>query len=121
MNYQPKSYKRETKPEQLRYLPKKADRDAQLAEQKYARFYCAHGFGTSILRRNKTGTARTIKVKLHWDHYIPFSYSQDNRSRNFVAACAQCNLLKHSRIFQSADEARLYLLHARKAARYEPW
>ena len=50
-----------------------------------------------------------FKLKVHWDHKIPYSYAQDNRDINFVASCSVCNLMKHDRMFETLDEAREYL------------
>jgi hypothetical protein len=37
---------------------------------------------------------------------------QDNRSINFVAACSICNGLKSSMMFQTEEEARVYIYEA---------
>jgi 5-methylcytosine-specific restriction endonuclease McrA len=44
-----------------------------------------------------------------WDHYVPFAYCGSNPAENFVAACQVCNGYKSSMMFQTREEAQLYL------------
>ena len=52
---------------------------------------------------------RLLKLRLHWDHNTPWSYSQDNHYENFLPSCHVCNLWKSDRIFQTLDEVRVYV------------
>ena len=40
---------------------------------------------------------------------MPYAYSLNNLSANFGAACHICNGWKSDHVFQSLDEARVYL------------
>lgn len=44
------------------------------------------------------------QVRIHWDHFVPFSYNGNNHS--IVAACAECNLAKRAMHFATIEEAR---------------
>ena len=52
-------------------------------------------------------------LRVEWDHYIPYSYSQDNRVSNFVAACQICNRIKSSLMLPSAEEYRVHIQNKR--------
>lgn len=69
--------------------------------------YCERGFGTYV--PDISNPAKLVRLKVCWDHLVPFAYRQDNSDQNFVAACQQCNAMKHSRMFQTVEEARIYL------------
>jgi len=117
-DYDPEVYKRESEPERKRRLPPKAERDVQLLDQNWACFYCGASFGSRI-RRSTPGGERHILVRLEWDHLVPYSYSQDNRMRNFVAACSVCNRFKSNFCFSTVDEARIRLREMRARKGYE--
>lgn len=110
----PQKVRREVEPEQRRRLPKRANQRLILAEQDYRCVYCEHAFGSTVYRRGKA-----VVLRVHWDHDIPYSYSQNNPSWNFVAACHVCNLLKSDFIFRDLDDARLYLRTKRIERGYE--
>lgn len=59
-----------------------------------------------------------IGLKLQWDHVDPWVYSLNNKDQNFVAACQICNGIKSSMIFNSVEEARVYIQGARKTKGY---
>ena len=67
-------------------------------------YYCDRPFGSSVIRRG-----RLTILKAVWDHYIPFAYRGSNPAENFVAACQVCNGFKSSMIFETREEAQLYL------------
>lgn len=97
--------KRESTPDGLRRLPPIWWRRKTLDEQDYRCFYCARLFHMVIARQGKG----LVELKVHWDHRIPFSLTQDNRVYNYVAACVLCNLFKSRKIFITAREARHFL------------
>jgi len=109
-----KNYKRMSEPEQKRKLPKLADRKRKLMEQDYKCFYCENTFGTFVTRNG-----RPKKIKIEWDHMIPYSLTQNNNETNFVAACDICNRLKSSKVFQTVDEAKIYLKNKWETKNYE--
>jgi len=48
------------------------------------------------------------KRRVDYDHFIPFSYSQNSKN-NFVASCRDCNAIKSSMLFDSIIEAQVYI------------
>ena len=100
----PERYKRECEPEQRRRtLPLKA-REKQLEAQDYKCFYCERTFGSTVFR-----SGRSIKLRIHYDHMVPYSLSQNNQASNFVAACHICNSIKSDFCFQTVEEAQIYI------------
>ena len=67
-------------------------------------FYCERVLGSTVMLRR-----RRITLKCHYDHLVPYSYSQNNQTENFVAACHVCNRWKFNLIFQTIEEAAVYL------------
>lgn len=100
----PKKYKRMSEPVQKRHGISNEDKTKKLKNQDFRCFYCLRLFGDTVWL---ISGARTLKI--HWDHMVPFAYSQNNHEKNFVAACQLCNLWKSSMMFQTVDEARIYL------------
>ena len=100
----PSKYKRESEPEFTRRLPPVAVRRAKLEEQNYRCFYCERRFDSLVYRKGKP-----VRLKQVWDHQVPHSYSQNNQASNFVAACHICNGIKSSFLFQTLEEAQVYI------------
>lgn len=96
--------KRMSSPEFKRRLPGKKEREVILQRQEDRCLYCEQQFGDYVIYH---GNLR--KLQIHWDHQVPFSYSQDNGGQNFVAACSFCNQWKHDCIFPTLDAARVFL------------
>ena len=109
----PTRYKRMSCPEAVKKSPPRAAATAQLAAQQHRCFYCDLEFGNYITRHGNL-----IRLIVAWDHFVPWSYSQDNAARNFVAACQVCNGLKWNRCFGSVDEAKSYIASQRAAKGY---
>jgi len=101
----PQLYKRESIPEQRRKTISAKEKKIQLEKQDYRCFYCGKNLGSLVFRKSKP-----VKLKTEWDHMIPYSLTQNNEPTNFVAACHICNRLKSSSVFQTVDEAKIYLL-----------
>ena len=89
-------FKREVSPENRRRPITPTQKREQLAKQGNRCLYC--------------GTEFYPGVPIHWDHFVPFNYSQDNSCKNYVAACQPCNSIKHTRFFTTVEEAREYIL-----------
>ena len=94
--------------------PRQAERARVLASQGNKCLYCEIPIGTQIERGNKRLTLRP-----HWDHFVPYSYAQRNRSMNWVLACHVCNALKTARMFVSVQAAREAILPIRLRKGYE--
>lgn len=75
-----------------------------LEAQDYRCLYCDSFFDTLGYRNSVP-----FVIRLVWDHRIPFGYIADNSKGNIVAACHVCNAIKRDKIFQSLEEARLYI------------
>jgi hypothetical protein len=48
------------------------------------------------------------------DHYVPYSWDQDNSIENLVPSCTLCNVLAGSKLFESVDHKRQYILNKRR-------
>lgn len=89
--------------EKRRQLTKAKKKDI-LNEQNFSCFYCRRRFG-SLAKRGK----KLIRLRINWDHIVPYSYSFNNSAENFVAACHICNSLKSDYVFNSLEEAQVFL------------
>jgi 5-methylcytosine-specific restriction endonuclease McrA len=96
--------KRMSRSEFIRRQPSTQTKRNLLSKQENRCFYCDRRFGTSIVRHG-----RLWLLKPTWDHYVPFAYCGSNPAENFVAACQVCNGYKSSMIFQTREEAQLYV------------
>jgi 5-methylcytosine-specific restriction endonuclease McrA len=110
----PSKFERMSEPLFARKTPTKADKDRIVNQQGNQCFYCGVTFGSFRFRR---GLPFTIKIE--WDHKLPFAYSQNNQTDNFVASCHVCNHIKSDHLFQTVDEARVYLSDKRKSKGYD--
>jgi hypothetical protein len=84
-----------------------------LREQQHCCFWCDRRFGRAVWLKRK----RKI-LRVEWDHLVSYAYSYNNRPSNFVASCQICNSLKHSSIFETIDECRVYLWNKWKETGY---
>ena len=109
----PELYKRESNPAFRRRSPPLSKRRAQLEEQEGRCFYCEQTLSESVFRNG-----RAIKLKIEWDHQVPFSYTQNNSENNFVAACHVCNRIKSDRVFQTVEAARVFIETERREKGY---
>lgn len=105
--------KRMVEAEGRRKIPSPIYKRAQLEYQENKCFYCNVHLGGYAFKNG-----RAIKLKIHWDHLVPYSYSQNNKPVNFVASCHICNMLKHSLMFQTTEEARAYVYLRREEKGY---
>jgi 5-methylcytosine-specific restriction endonuclease McrA len=110
----PTKFERMSEPYCGRKTPTKADKDKIINQQDNRCFYCDVTFG-SIRFRN----GLPFVIKIEWDHKLPFAYSQNNQTENFVASCSVCNRMKSSNIFQTVEEAQVYLQGKRKSKGYD--
>lgn len=108
--------KRMTCPEAVRRRPSYAARKAMLELQEGKCIYCSIPFGTPFW---STRQKKILTTRVCYDHLVPFKYSQDNRDINFVCACQLCNAIKYDMIFQTIEEARLYVNKRRAQKGYE--
>jgi hypothetical protein len=98
--------KRIVEPEQTRGLPSRDRQKAILEAQDYRCLYCERRFG-DVAPRGKQRGITTLRIV--WDHMVPYSYNQNNGPDNFAAACQQCNAVKLDKMFQTIEEARVYV------------
>ena len=106
--------KLEVAPIKKRFIPKKKERDYILFSQNEKCLYCDKPFGTLYERNDKVR-----KTKLNWDHFVPYSFSFDNRKINFVASCNICNGIKSNKMFDTLEEAKVYVEYRRKKKGYK--
>lgn len=81
-----------------------------LARQENKCIYCGCELEGYIWSEKK---AKFIKSKLHFDHFVPWTYSRDNAEDNFVASCSRCNLKKSDKYFKDVISAREYILNVK--------
>ncbi len=93
--------RRISEPANQRRKPSETDQRAILQAQGGRCLYCDRGFGQG--------------VALVWDHRTPWAYAANNKASNFAAACRPCNAWKSDHIFQTVDEARVYIAGKRAA------
>ena len=84
--------------------PNKDIRKNLLEIQQNACAYCRHTFGTIYIRKNVT-----YRLKINWDHFVPYSFIQANDKLGWVAACNVCNNIKSNSIFASIEEVVKYV------------
>lgn len=75
--------------------------------------YCDREFGSVVYRHGKP-----IVLRLHYDHKAPWAYVGVHTRRNICAACHVCNLIKSDMIFQTVEEASIYILSKREEKGY---
>ena len=83
-----------------------------LKEQSHRCFYCRCDLENSwyITRKAK----RPKKIKIHFDHVVPWTYSEDDSVVNMVATCNLCNSYKGTRVFNSLKQLKEYLKKTRQ-------
>lgn len=84
-----------------------------LDKQKNRCFYCDLLFNTMYYHNKKF-----LFLRIHFDHFIPFAYLQNDGKDNFVAACNICNGIKGSLMFESKEDIIAYVTYHRKKKRY---
>ncbi len=92
--------KHDLKRHQRRSKPSTEVQDRILKRQKNSCFYCGYEFDEWFVR-NKHARKRTPV----WDHLSPYAFSFNSSDTNFVASCAICNGIKHSKVFDTVEEA----------------
>jgi hypothetical protein len=97
----------------FRDKPSRAYCQKQLKEQDNRCFYCWLPFGVFVWRGQ-----RRMRLRVEWDHWIPYDYSRNNRDTNFVAACHVCNRIKSCLVFDTVTEARVYINGKREEKGY---
>ena len=82
--------------------------------QNYSCFYCLTPFNFEVKRNGKV-----IKLKIEFDHQVPYSFLNNNDTDNIVASCNVCNRIKSNFCFQTTDEARIYIQNIRESKGYD--
>jgi len=90
--------KRESLTESIRHKPPAHIQKEILSHQNNQCIYCG--------LRLDTGR------EINWDHFIPFVFGETS-DRNWVASCRECNSFKSSYLFNSVDEAQIYIQNKR--------
>ncbi len=102
-------YKRMSETTGIRKKPSQEIQRRLLLNQNNQCKYCGIKFGELYFKGNKTRISR-----LHWDHLVPFVYLQENPYNNWVASCNVCNEIKSSKMFDTIQEVRDYVIYQRR-------
>ena len=100
----PSTLKRMSDPEGRRRRPAKEARREILESQDYRCLYCDASFDGYVFYG---GQER--RVRITWDHVVPYAHTANNHAVNFAASCQFCNSWKSSLIFKTVDEVRIYV------------
>jgi hypothetical protein len=79
-----------------------------LEKYNYSCCYCGRRFGISM-QMTVDGVVKFRKIKLNWDHFLPFSYAYNHQDENFLPSCSICNYWKRNIIFQTVEEVQIYV------------
>lgn len=102
-----------TKPEICGYTPSGAGRRRRptdrmrrtvLERQRNRCMYCDNPFDWLVRRRGDL-----VRLKLQWDHFVPYAFSGANPGDNWVAACHVCNNIKGPQMFDTIAEAQQFI------------
>lgn len=102
----PRRFKRMSIPEFIRKQPSAVAQQRLLEEFGFSCAYCERPFGSQYMKDGKL-----LTLRLNWDHHVPYAYSANNNDENFLPACNVCNAWKSALVFQTVDEARVYLVN----------
>jgi len=91
-------------------IPKKI-KDEILEQQNFKCIYCEHNL---LKPRWDAKRSKYFKHRIHFDHFVSWSYSRDNHKTNLYASCPLCNHLKSNKYFYDLISAREYLNEKRK-------
>jgi 5-methylcytosine-specific restriction endonuclease McrA len=86
----------------------------QLARQEHRCLYCQFHLDGIVCR---DGVPH--KIRVHWDHVVPYAYSQNNKESNFIASCHVCNGIKGSKMFPTVEDAKTWIAKRRAEKGWE--
>ena len=76
--------------------------------------YCTLPIKATTYRRN-----RLVRLRLEWDHFVPYSYLVANPVANWQVSCHVCNRLKTAGFYNSVEIAAQVILRMRERLGYE--
>ena len=91
-------------PAEQRVPISRAEAKRILEEQSNSCLYCQRAFGSKFLRRGQM-----VRLRLEWDHMVPWCHSMNNRASNYAAACHVCNQTKGDKCFATVDEVSAWV------------
>ena len=97
------------------YIPIKIKQEI-LAYQENKCIYCEHKFNDIIWHPRRK---KYIHLRIHFDHFVCWNYSGNNRPYNLVASCHVCNQIKHDKYFPDIPSAREFILKRRHEKGFE--
>lgn len=71
--------------------------------------YCEKEFDSYVMRNNKF-----IQLKVNIDHFVPWTFVENTKKINAVAACQICNGIKSNKHFPDLVSAKEYINAKRK-------
>ena len=54
------------------------------------------------------------RLRLHWDHFVPYAYLGDNPDENWILSCHVCNGIKGPMMFDTMDDACEFIASRRQ-------
>ena len=93
----------------------KRKQTAILKQQENKCIYCDYEIGSLIW---STTSHKYIKTTVNFDHFVPWSYDNNNKIKNIVASCNICNALKTNYHFESIEKAKSFILERWKQKGY---
>jgi len=90
----------------------KSMKDRILMVQQYKCILCGHDLREDCFYRKKE---RFKKVHTEFDHFIPKSFSEISHFNNVYAMCCLCNRYKGSKMFDTIEDARKYVIKRRES------
>ena len=82
-----------------------------LLKQDYKCIYCNCNLDNAWFISNKIDFPR--KIRIHFDHFIPWNYTRSSYKDELFASCHICNGIKSNKHFKDIEEAKEYILDRR--------
>lgn len=91
-------------PDPHKHGPSRTEKRKILARQHERCAYCERRLGSTVWYKGKL-----TLLRVNYDHVLPFEFSRDNSTGNFLACCHICNHWKATKIFTYLEEIQVYV------------
>jgi 5-methylcytosine-specific restriction endonuclease McrA len=113
--YKKEKIKREVEGENRRSKIPLKTKKSILKEQDNKCIYCGKVLEGYVWDEKRS---KFRKIKIHFDHFISWKYSQDNHKDNLYASCDICNNIKSDKYFYNLISAKEYINEQRAKKGY---